>query len=94
MDKKKDRKRNLVPAHVGMTVLAIYVISMSFYMFTHSYKTEHFDNGTRAFRNAALADTIQCIISPVVIISGSMTAQSKVKEIFSNKLGKVTNLFK
>ena len=84
VDKKKGRKRNLVPAHIGMVLIGMYILSMSFFMFAYSFKSDSLDNGTRAFLIAALGDFSHCLLSPVVIIFGSMEASRKVKEIFSN----------
>ena len=94
VNRKKDRKRNLIPAHIGMIVLATYVTSLSFFIFTYSYKSDSFDSATRAFLNAALVDLFHCIISPVVVISGSMEARRNVWEMFSNLLGKATHFLK
>jgi hypothetical protein len=93
-DKKKNRKRNLVPANIGFSVLGIYIIATCFFLFTYMYKSEHLDNGTRAFMNAAFADTIHCIVSPVVIISGSEGSKMKVKDIIRRKMEMLTYLFK
>ena len=84
VNKKKDRKRNLVPAHIGMIVISLYIISMSFFMFSYSFKSDSLDSGTRAFLIALLGDFCHCVLSPVVIISGSKEASRKANEIFSN----------
>ena len=92
-DRKKDRKRNLVPAHIGMIVFATYVVTLSFFTFTYSYKSDSFDSATRAFLNAAFVDLFHFIISPVVIIAGSMDARRRVREIFENSMGKIRDIF-
>jgi hypothetical protein len=93
LDRKKDRKRNLIPAHIGMIVLATYLTTLSFFIFTYSYKSVVFDSATRAFLNAVLVDLVHCIISPVVIFCGSMDARRKVKTVFDIILRKMTTLY-
>ena len=83
VDKKRDRRRNLVPAHIGMISIGIYLINMALFMVTYSFKTDILDSGTRAFLNAVYGDIMHCVLAPVVIISGSIDAQRKVKEILT-----------
>ena len=90
-DKKKDRKRNLIPAHIGIGVLATYAFTLGFFIFTYSYKSDNFDSATRAFLNAAFTDLFHCIITPVVIIYWSMDTRRKIRSIFSNMVAKITN---
>ena len=82
-DKMKDRKRNLVPARIGMMNIFLYVVAMAFFMFAYSFKSDSLDSGTRAFMIAAFGDFMHCIFSPIFIISGSMDARRKVREIFT-----------
>ena len=89
-----ERKIEAIPAHIGMIVLATYVTSLSFFIFTYSYKSDSFDSATRAFLNAAFVDLFHCIISPVVVISGSMDARRNVWEMFSKLLGKAKRFLK
>ena len=81
IDKKKARKRNLVPASIGMIILAIFSFTLTFFMFTYMFKTELLDNGTRAFMNAMVSDLIHCLVSPFVIINSSIDAKKKIREI-------------
>ena len=69
-----------------MNVLATYIITLTFFLLTFSYKSDSFDGATRAFLNAVFVDLVHCIISPVVIICGSMDARRKVKEVISRKM--------
>jgi hypothetical protein len=86
VDKKRDRRRNLVPAHIGMISIGMYLSFIVLFIFTYSFKTDILDNGTRAFLNAAYGDFMHCVLGPFVIISGSMDAQRKVKEIFTKTI--------
>ena len=54
-DKMKDRKRNLVPARIGMMNIFLYVVAMALFMFAYSFKSDSLDSGTRAFMIAAYA---------------------------------------
>ena len=83
MDRKKDRKRNLVPAKTGIINLAIYVISVTFFFITYSHKSATLDSATRAFILAAYSDFFHCIVAPVIIISGSSEARKKVFSLLS-----------
>ena len=81
VDRKKDRKRNLVPASIGMIVFVFHGFGVMLYMITYTYNSKNFDSATRAFLNAAYSDCIQCVISPGIIIFGSTEARRKFKEV-------------
>ena len=71
VDKKKDRKRNLIPARIGMMIIAwtgSYIILVSF---TYMLPLQYLDTGSRAFINATYADFSHCVIAPLIMISGS-----------------------
>ena len=91
VDRKKDRKRNFIPASIGMTVFVVYGFSLMLFMFTYTYNSKNFDSATRAFLNAALTDCMHCIVTPGFIIYGSTDARRLFKEF----LAKATpNIFK
>ena len=48
-DRKRDRKRNLLPAKIGFISLVFHVISTLTFTFTYSHKSTNFDSATRAF---------------------------------------------
>ena len=81
-NRKKDRKRNLIPANVGMTVLTFYGVSVGLFMLTYTYKSNDFDSATRAFLNAAFVDITYCITNPVIIILGSVDARRKFTDFW------------
>ena len=78
VDKKKDRKRNFVPAKTGILVFGIYILSMGVFLTTYGYKSEKLDSATRAFVNAAYSDFHHCISSPLIILLGSKDAKNKI----------------
>ena len=88
VDRKKDRKRNFVPASIGMIVFIFHGFGVMLFMITYTYNSKIFDSATRAFLNAAFADCIHCIISPVILIYGSRDARRKYNEILSNLVAK------
>ena len=78
VDKKKDRKKNLVPAKTGLLVFGIYILSTVVFSTTYGYKSEKLDSATRAFINAAYCDFLHCISSPLIILLGSTDAKKKI----------------
>ena len=83
-DRKKDRKRNLLPAKIGMISLVFYLLSILIFTFTYSHKSTNFDSATRAFFNAAYVDFIHCLFSPMVAIYGSAEARERVWKVFTH----------
>ena len=66
-DRKKDRKRNLVPARLGSTLIFFYISTVLLFTVTYSYKSQSFDRATRAFLNNVSTDLHLCIWHPVMI---------------------------
>ena len=83
VDRKKDRKRNLVPAKTGLLVFVFYIMSMLVFMTTYAYKSEKLDSATRAFINSVYADFHHCVSSPLVILLGSTDAKKKLSHILN-----------
>ena len=86
VDRKKDRKRNLVPAKTGLLVFVFYIMSMLVFMTTYAYKSEKLDSATRAFINSVYADFHHCVSSPLVILLGSTDAKKKLSHILNSGL--------
>ena len=80
-DKKKEKKRNLIPAKTGMIYIAAYIFTFTFFMFTFSYESASLDSATRAFLNAVYGDFVQCICNPAIIIYWSSDARKRFKKI-------------
>ena len=93
VDKKKDRKRNLVPAKTGLWVFGIYILSMMVFLTTYGYKSEKLDSATRAFINAAYTDFTICISSPIIILLGSTDAKKKISHFWDCGLQILQNPF-
>jgi len=81
-DKKKDRKRNLVPAKIGMIIICIGGTYLLALMVTYMVPLKYLDSGIRAFINASHADFTHCIICPIIIISGSKEVSRKISKMF------------
>ena len=81
VNKKKERKRNLVPAHLGIIVLFIGLCYLFVMLFTYTYQSPDFDSATRAFLNATFLDLVHCVLSPLIILYGSIPARRKLKEM-------------
>ena len=86
VDRKKDRKRNLVPARLGLVLIFFYFITVMLFMVTYTYKLDSFDSATRAFLNNAQTDLHICIFHPIIMLWGSKDARNKLK-----KIGQMTN---
>ena len=86
VDKKKDRKRNLVPAQIGLIIIAFGGTYIIIIMITYMVPLKFLDSGTRAFINATYADLSHCIISPIIIISGSKEVSRKILKVFNSLL--------
>ena len=83
-DRKKDRKRNLVPARLGSTLIFFYILTVLLFTVTYSYKSQSFDRATRAFLNNVSTDLHLCIWHPVMMVWGSKDARKKGKEIITS----------
>ena len=92
-DKKKEKKRNLMPAQVGFLSMIIYFITMVMYTSLYAYKSETFDSATRAFCIAVYADFFHCLFSPLVILLGSADARRRIKDMWSRFIEYVIHLY-
>ena len=92
-DRKKDRKRNLIPAKLGMITLALYPSTVLYFMFTFSSKSTDLDSATRSFLNAAYADFFHCLGYPLLVIYGSAEARKRITKMCSSLHYTITNIF-
>ena len=83
VNRKKDRKRNLVPARLGSTLIFFYMLTVLLFTVTYSYHSDSFDRATRAFLNNVSTDLHLCICHPAIMVWGSKDARKKVKEILT-----------
>ena len=82
VNKKKDRKRNLIPFQIGFYYIIQYFVSMFYFMITFS--NNQLDVGTRAFLNALYADIHHCLITPLIVLISSKDAQIHLKNMLLN----------
>ena len=87
VDKKKDRKRNFVPAYIGMIIITWSV--SYFFLVMVNYRIIYLDCGTRAFINAVYGDFSHCIIAPLIMIKGSNEISRKVSKLAHYLLGSI-----
>ena len=78
-DKKRDRKRNLVPAKTGIYILILLVIytiisCVSYISFS--------DLGTRAYFMSLAFDILSCIIAPGLIVFQAPSIRRKMNKTF------------
>lgn len=80
-DRKRDRKRNLVPAKTGIYILilmVIYTIISSVLYISFS------DLGTRAYILSLAFDFLSCIIVPGLVVFQAPLIKRKMNKIFSS----------
>ena len=82
-NKKKEKKRNLMPAQVGFLSIVCYFITMVMFTSLYAYKSAKLDVASRAFCIAVYADLFHCLFSPLVILLGSADAKRRIKEAWS-----------
>ena len=79
-DKKKDRKRNFIPARASIMCAVVMVIS--YIMFALLYSIQDLDAATRAFLLCTYADCVPCIIGPGILILGAPAIRRKFKMLY------------
>ena len=67
LDVKKERRRNLIPARIGIYALIILVFFTLLHYITYSMPV---DNDTRALLNAIVDDAYLCIVAPTIVLYG------------------------
>ena len=80
-DRKRDRKRNLVPAKTGLYILilmVIYTIIPSVLYISFS------DLGTRAYILSLAFDFLSCIIVPGLVVFQAPLIRRKINKVFSS----------
>ena len=100
-DRKRDRKRNFVPAKTGF-IAAIQVLGklvdcltrlkfdMSYVVSTVVYATIYpmrsMDNGTKAYILSIYNDIYPCVINPLAVLFGAPTVRRKINKFSVNFL--------
>ena len=92
VDTKKNRKRNLLPAHIGMFVLSMLMSYIAVMIFSYTFQSTKLDSATRAFLNAVFFDVVQCVLCPIIMLYSSVPARQSLKEmmlklsVYKNKI--------
>ena len=81
-DKKREKKRNLMPASFGLILFIGYIITMVIFTSIFFF-SENLDNATQAFIIAVYVDFTQCLCSPVLMIVWSPDTMRRLKSIVS-----------
>ena len=92
-DKKKKRKRNLVPANTGLAMMVTYGLSMFVFALTYGYESDKFDSASRAFINAAYSDFHHCVCSPGIILWGSFDSRKILTDFLAKWKAKARDFF-
>ena len=80
-DRKLNRKRNLVPAKIGVIHLSCYGFIMIYGFFLLKSSV---DNATKLFLSASITDFLFCVLSPLInICLGSQEARFRVRNIYN-----------
>ena len=80
-DRKRDRKRNLVPAKTGIYILILMIIyTIISYVLYISFS----DLGTRAYILSLAFDFLSCIIVPGLVVFQAPLIKRKMNKIFSS----------
>ena len=82
VDKKKNRKRNLIPANTRLYV--VFWLSVTIFLAAYIYESEKLDSGTWAFLTNTYVDANHCISSPLIIFFGSKDAQKLFSQFIPN----------
>lgn len=82
VDRKRDRKRNFVPAQTGILMIFIVMVSVIFYAVTYSITSVlihiKLDAGTRAYLLALYNDLYPCLLSPLIVLFGAPTVRRQL----------------
>ena len=83
-DKKKERKRNFVPAQTGFISLVVLILGALIYSFIYNYSAfthRKMDSGTRSFILNAWNDFYDWILSPCALLYGTASMRRKLMRL-------------
>ena len=73
LDVKKERRRNLVPAKIG--VYSFMILVFFFLVTAGSHSIPFLDNGSRALLAAIFNDAYYCVLAPALVLYGVPSLQ-------------------
>ena len=73
MDVKKERRRNLVPAKIG--VYSFMILVFFFFVTGTVFSIPFLDNGSRALLAAIFNDAYYCVLAPALVLYGVPSLQ-------------------
>ena len=83
-DRKKDRKKNLIPAKTGTYSVILMVFTVILYTFLYGLSTKFgvkLDTGTKALLIAVYNDFVTEIVNPCIIMWGAPTIKRKIMKV-------------
>ena len=83
LDVKKERRRNLIPARIGIYAIFILIFFTLFHYITYSIEM---NNGHRALLHAIASDAYYCIVAPAIVLYSIPSVVRNIKAKYLNIL--------
>ena len=81
LDVKKERRRNLIPAKIGIYAIFILIFFVLFHYITYSIEM---NNGHRALLHAIASDAYYCIVAPTIVLYSIPSVVRNIKAKYLN----------
>ena len=81
LDVKKERRRNLIPAKIGIYAIFILIFFILFHYITYSIEM---NNGHRALLHAIASDAYYCIVAPTIVLYSIPSVVRNIKAKYLN----------
>ena len=81
LDVKKERRRNLIPAKIGIYAIFILIFFILFHYITYSIEM---NNCHRALLHAIASDAYYCIVAPTIVLYSIPSVVRNIKTKFLN----------
>ena len=81
LDVKKERRRNLIPAKIGIYAIFILIFFILFHYITYSIEM---NNCHRALLHAIASDAYYCIVAPTIVLYSIPSVVRNIKAKYLN----------
>ena len=81
LDVKKERRRNLIPARIGIYAIFILIFFILFHYITYSIEM---NNCHRALLHAIASDAYYCIVAPTIVLYSIPSVVRNIKAKYVN----------
>ena len=81
LDVKKERRRNLIPAKIGIYAIFILIFFILFHYITYSIEM---NNCHRALLHAIASDAYYCIVAPTIVLYSIPSVVRNIKAKYVN----------